>query len=56
MPNVWALCANRTGNGCPSLGLSMPKAWSPSAHLMGNTDHLMVSDRTCSFLYLVDYI
>ena len=29
--NVWALCAHHTGNGCPSLGLSMPKAWSQSA-------------------------
>ena len=30
-PNVWALCAHRTGNECPSLGLSMPNAWSLSA-------------------------
>ena len=27
----WALCAHRTGNECPTLGLSMPKAWSLSA-------------------------
>ena len=30
-PNVWVLCAHRTGNECPSLGLSMPNAWSLSA-------------------------
>ena len=30
-PNVWAFCAHRTGNECPSLGLSMPNAWSLSA-------------------------
>ena len=39
-PDVWALCAHRTGNRCPTLGLLMPNAWSLSAHLMGKTDHL----------------
>ena len=27
----WALCAHRTGNKCPSLGLLMPIPWSLSA-------------------------
>ena len=29
--DFWALCAHRMGNKCPSLGLSMPIAWSLSA-------------------------
>ena len=29
--DFWALCAHRTGNECPSLGLSMPIAWSVDA-------------------------
>ena len=30
-PDVWALCAHRTGNRCPTLGLLMPNAWSVDA-------------------------
>ena len=56
-PDVWALCAHRTGNRCPTLGLLMPNAWSLSAHLMGKTDHLMVYDRTAYvILFLKKYL
>ena len=55
-PDVWALCAHRTGK-CPTLGLLMPNAWSLSAHLMGKTDHLMVYDRTAYvILFLKKYL
>lgn len=30
-PDVWALCAHRTGNRCPTLGLLVPNAWSVNA-------------------------
>ena len=30
--DLWALCAQRMGNKCPSLGLSMPIPWSVDAH------------------------
>ena len=52
-----ALCAHRTGNKCPSLGLLMPIAWSLSAHLTGKTDHLMVSGRTAYvILFLIQLV
>ena len=45
LPDLWALCAQRMGNKCPSLGLSMPIPWSLTAHLTGKTDS--------SFSYIV---
>ena len=55
--DLWALCAQRMGNKCPSLGLSMPIAWSLTAHLTGKTDHLMVSYRTAYvILFLIQLI
>ena len=59
-PDVWALCAHRTGNRCPTLGLLMPNAWSvdaqrlvPECPFMGKTDHLMVYDRTAYVILLL---
>ena len=62
-PDVWALCAHRTGK-CPTLGLLMPNAWSvdaqrlvPECPFMGKTDHLMVYDRTAYvILFLKKYL
>ena len=53
---AWAINARCLFSRCPSLVQSMPSACSLSVHLTGKTGYLMVSYRTCSFLYLVDYI
>ena len=54
---AWAINAPRLVSRCPSLGLSMPVACSLSAHLMGKTDHLMVSDRTAyMILFLIQLV
>ena len=51
---AWAINARRLFSRCPSLGLSMPDTWSLSAHLMGKTDHLMVSYGTAyMILFLI---
>ncbi len=56
-PDFWALCEHRMGNKCPALGLFMPGAWSLSAHLMGKTDHLMVSYGTAyMILFLIQLV
>ena len=52
-----AINARRLFSRCPSLGLSMPIAWSLSAHLTGKKDHLMVSDRTAYvILFLIQLV
>ena len=52
-----AINAQRLFCLCPSLGQSMPVAWSLSAHLMGKTDHLMVSYGTAYvILFLIQLI
>ena len=57
MDDNGGICAHRTGNRCPMLGLLMPNACSLSAHLMGKTDHLMVYDRTAYvILFLKKYL
>ena len=54
---AWAMNARRLFCLCPSLVLSMPVAWSLSAHLMGKTDHLMVSYRTAYvILFLIQLV
>ena len=54
---AWAINARRLVSLCPSLGLSMPIAWSLSAHLTGKTYHLMVSDRTAYvILFLIQLV
>ena len=50
---AWAINAHRLFSRCPSLGLSMPTACSLNAHLMGKTDHLMVSDRTAYVIFFL---
>lgn len=57
MDDNGGICAHRTGNRCPTLGLLVPNAWSLSAHLMGKTDHLKVYDRTAyGILFLKKYL
>ena len=64
MDDNGGICAHRTGNRCPTLGLLVPNAWSvdaqrlvPDAHLMGKTDHLKVYDRTAYvILFLKKYL
>ena len=52
-----AINAQRLVSRCPSLGQSMLDACSLSAHLMGKTDHLMVSDRTAYvILFLIQLV
>ena len=52
-----AINAHRLFIRCPSLVHSMPAAWSLSAHLTGNTDHLMVSYRTAYvILFLIQLV
>ena len=52
-----AINAQRLFGRCPSLGQSMPDAWSLSAHLMGKTDHLMVSYGTAYvILFLIQLV
>ena len=52
-----AINAQRLFGRCPSLGLSMPAACSLSAHLMGKTDHLMVSYETAYvILFLIQLV
>ena len=52
-----AINAQRLFSQCPSLGLSMPVAWSLSAHLMGKTGHLMVSYGTAYvILFLIQLV
>ncbi len=54
---AWAINARRLVCLCPSLGQSMPDAWSLSAHLMGKTDHLMVSYGTAyMILFLIQLV
>ena len=54
---AWAINARRLFSRCPSLGQSMPVAWSQSAHLTGKTDHLMVSYRTAYvILFLIQLV
>ena len=54
---AWAINAHRLFSRCPSLGLSMPTACSLSAHLMGKTDHLMVSYGTAyMILFLIQLV
>ena len=57
MDDNGGICALRTGNRCPTLGLLVPNAWSLSAHLMGKTDLLKVYDRTAYvILFLKKYL
>ena len=52
-----AINAQRLFGRCPSLGLSMPAACSLSAHLMGKTDHMMVSYGTAYvILFLIQLV
>ena len=52
-----AINAHRLFCLCPSLVQSMPVACSLSAHLTGNTDHLMVSYRTAYvILFLIQLV
>ena len=54
---AWAINARRLVCLCPSLGQSMPVAWSLSAHLTGKTDHLMVSYGTAYvILFLIQLV
>ena len=54
---AWAINARRLVCLCPSLGQSMPDAWSLSAHLTGKTDHLMVSYGTAYvILFLIQLV
>ena len=64
MDDNGGICAHRTGNRCPTLGLLMLNAWSvdaqrlvPECPFMGKTDHLMVYDRTAYvILFLKKYL
>ena len=57
VPISRAINAHHLFNRCPSLGQSMPVAWSLSAHLTGKTTHLMVSDRTAYvILFLIQLV
>ena len=51
LPDLWALCAQRMGNKCPSLGLSMPIPWSVDAHSLVPDCPLDGQDRQQLFLY-----
>ena len=51
-----AMSAQRLFSRCPTLGQSMPNAWSMSAHLMGKTDHLVVSDTAYVILFLIQLV
>ena len=46
MFDLWALCAHRTGNECPSLVQSMPNAWSMSAQRLVHECPLDGQDRS----------
>ena len=57
VPIARATGARRLVCRCPRLGLSMPKAWSLSAHLTGKTGRLMVSYRTAYvILFLIQLV
>ena len=57
MPIARAINARRLFSRCPSLVQSMPSACSLSAHLTGNTGHLMVSYRTAYvILFLIQLV
>ena len=52
-----AIYARRLFGRCPTLVQSMPDAWSLSAHLMGKTDHMMVSYGTAyMILFLIQLV
>ena len=54
---AWAINAHRLFCLCPTLVQSMPVACSLSAHLMGKTDHLMVSYGTAYvILFLIQLV
>lgn len=57
-PIKWALDAHRTGNECPSLGLSMPITWSLSARVTGTQGpcdgHIPNCSCLSSILFLVN--